>query len=209
MKKPPSERSSVIRDRPISFLKESVIKRLEQAARLTPDDARIYVQLAWGTHQLWEAHQRRTRQELPLAEEALQYAAEAKRLDPHGSSGYLVEYRIRMSYADINEASAEELRKAHGDPVVVNDRDHTAREQYRLAAETLESYLPNDPRDAVLRYMIWRAWHKTGNGEKARSYAAEGLELDDLVTAPARKLEESQRKQLEGELNPPASAARH
>ncbi len=53
--------------------------------------------------------------------------------------------------------------------------------------------------------MLWRAWHKAGDKEKARTYAEKALELDMLVTAPARKLEDAQRKQLESELTAPAA----
>jgi hypothetical protein len=209
MGKPRSERSAGIRDRPIPFIKAAVIKRLEQAARLTPDDARIYVQLAWGTYQVWESSQQRSRQELPIAEQALLYGVKATQLDPHGGTGYIVQYQIRMRYAKINEDDAERLRKEHGDPVLINDREHTAREQYKLAAEVLEGYLPNDPNDATLHYMLWRTLHKAGGKERARVHATKAVELDDLVTAPTRKLEESQRKQLEAELTPSAPATRH
>jgi O-antigen ligase len=207
VKKAPSERSSGIRNNPREFIKKGVIARLEQAARLTPEDARIYVQLAWGTYQVWESSQQRARRELPMAEQALLHGEKATQLDPHGPGGYLVQYEIRMRYAKIMEDDAERMRKGHGDPVLVNDREQTAREQYRLGAEKLEEYLPNDPHDATLHYMLWRAWQKAVNKEKAHTYAAEALELDKLVTAPARKLEDTQRKQLESELTVPAPAA--
>jgi tetratricopeptide (TPR) repeat protein len=205
-KKPPSERSAGIRNNPRGFIKTGVIQRLEQAARLTPDDARIYVQLAWGTYQLWESSQQKARRELPIAEQALLYGEKATQLDPHGAAGYLVQYQIRMRYAKIVDDDAERIRKSHGDPVLINDREHTAREEYKLAAEKLEEYLPNDPHDAALQYMLWRAWHKAGNNEKSRTYATSALELDGLVTAPARKLEAEQRKQLESAISPPAPA---
>jgi hypothetical protein len=196
--KPRVVQSAGLRDRPVPFLQKAVIERLEQAARLTPDDARIYVQLAWGTHQIWELNPRQSRQELPIAERALQYGEKATQLDPHGAAGYLVQYQIRMRYAERNEASAERLRRNHGDPILINDREQTAREQYKLAAQKLEEFLPNDPHDAALHFALWRAWHRASDKEKASEHAATALELDDLVTTRARKLTDSQRKQLEG-----------
>ncbi len=195
--KPPSEQSDGIRNTPDRFIQLGVINRLKQAAQLTPDDARIYVQLAWGTNVLWELSQRKTRQELPLAENAIRYGIKATQLDPRGAGGYLVQYQIRIKYAEMNEASAEALRKNHGDPVAINEREYTAREQYKLAAQTLEKYLPNDPHAAALHYDLWLAWSKAGDKEKAREHGEKALELDQLVAMPARKLTDSQRKQLQ------------
>jgi len=194
--KPPAEQSEGIRNTPDRFIQLRVINRLKQAAQLTPDDARIFVQLAWGTNVLWELSQRKTRRELPLAENALRYGIKATQLDPHGAAGYLVQYQIRIKYAELNEASAELLRKNHGDPVAINEREYTAREQYKLAAQTLEKYLPNDPHAAALHYDLWLAWSKAGDKEKGREHAEEALRLDKLVTMPARKLTDSQRKEL-------------
>ncbi|HTU88578.1 MAG TPA: hypothetical protein VMF69_00640, partial [Gemmataceae bacterium] len=194
--KEPAEQSTGVRDRPDVFIKKGVIDRLNQAAQLTPDDARIYVQLAWGTYKVWELSQRKTRNELPIAELALRYGLTATRLDPRGAAGYLVQFQIRMKYAEINEASAEALRKTHGDPEIINSREYTAREQYKLAAQTLEKYLPNDPHDTDLHFALWRAWSKAGDKEKGREHAEASLKLNRLVTAPARKLTDSQIKQL-------------
>jgi hypothetical protein len=195
--KPLSERSGGIRDHPNVFIKKGVIDRLNQARQLTPDDARIYVQLAWGTNILWGLSQRKSLRELPIAENAIRYGITATQLDPRGAAGYLVQYQIRLNYAQINQALAEELRKSHGDPVVINEREYTAREQYKLAAKTLEDYLPNDPYDAVLHYELWHAWSKAGDKEKGREHAKEALELDEVVAMPARKLTDSQHIQLD------------
>jgi hypothetical protein len=195
--KPLSERSSGIRDNPTLFIQKGVIERLRQAAQLTPDDARIYVQLAWATNIVWELSQRKSVRELPIAENAIRYGMKATQLDRRGAAGYLVQYQIRLIYAQINEASAEALRKSLGDPVLINEREYTAREQYKLAAKTLEDYLPNDPHDAALHYELWRAWSKAGDKDKEREHGEEALRLDDLVTMPARKLTDSQRKKLD------------
>jgi tetratricopeptide (TPR) repeat protein len=195
--KPRAEQSAGIRDNPLAFIRRGVIERFEQAARLTPDDARIYVQLAWWNHIVWEMGQRQSPRELPLAERALGYGVKAAQLDPHGASGYVIQYQIRMSYAKINEDSAEAIRKEHGDPLVINDREITAREQYKLAGKTLEGYLSDDPHDAGLHFLLWRAWSKAGDKDEAREHAEKAQQLDKLVTMPARQLTELQRTQLD------------
>ncbi len=195
--KPPAERSAGIRDYPDLFIKKGVIDRLTQAAQLTPDDARIYVQLAWWTNVFWELSQQKSQRELPIAERALRYGTKATQLDPRGAAGYWVQYQIRVRYAQINEDNAETLRKMHGDPIVINEREYTAREQYKLAAKTLEKYLPNDPHDTSLHYALWRAWSKAGEKEKAYEHAAIALEVNDRITMPARKLTDEQCKQID------------
>lgn len=194
--KPPSEQSGGIRDHSDRFIQRGVIDRLNQAAQLTPDDARIFVQLAWGTNVLWELGRRKTARELPLAKLALDYAGRATELDKRGAAGYLVQYQIRMTYAKINEDLAEQMRKRHADPVEINEREYNAREQCKFAAETLEKFLPNDPHDTELHYALWRAWSKAGEKAKSREHAETALELDGLLTQRARKLEDEHRKEL-------------
>jgi tetratricopeptide (TPR) repeat protein len=196
-KKPASEQSGGVRDRPDEFIKLGVIDRLNQAAQLTPGDARIYVQLAWWSNVFWELSRQKSRQELPLAERALRYGITATQLDPHGSAGYWVQYQIRLVYAKITEDLAAALRKAHGDPLAINEREQTAREQYEYAAKTLEKYLPNDPHDAELHFALWHAWSKAGDKEKARAHAVKALKINTLVTMPVRKLTLSQITQLD------------
>lgn len=202
--KPPSEQSSSIRANPAGILQKSVIGRLEQAKQLTPDDARIYVQLAWWNHAVWDMTPSKTQQELSRATDALGYGVMATRLDPQGAAGYWVQYRIRMRYAEINESNAEAVRKAHGDPLVLHARENTAREQCRLAAQTLEQYLPNDPHDANLHYALARAWFKAGEKKKGREQAEEARRLDNLRTSPRRKLTDQQRQQLQKWLPQPS-----
>lgn len=205
--KPPSDQSAGIRDYPERFIKRGVIDRLNQAAQFTPDDARIYVQLAWGTNKIWEISQRKAGQELPLDKRSLSYGVKAAQLDPHGAAGYLVQYQIHFKYAEFNEASVEALRKSHGDPQRINDREYTARMEYKSAAQVLQRYLPNDPHEAGLHYALWRAWSKASEKEKAREQAEIALQLNNLVTLRTRKLTDSQRIQLENWLRDLKEAA--
>ena len=131
--------------------------------------------------------------QLPIADCAIRDGIRATQLDPRGAAGYLVQYQIRMKYAEINELSAEALGRNHGDPVLIHGPEYTAREQYQLAAQTLERFLPNDPHDCILHYELC-AWSKADDKEKAHGHAEEALHLDELVTMPARKLTDLQKK---------------
>jgi len=204
--KPLPQQNSVIRDNPAGFLQKTVVGRLEQAKQLTPDDARIYVQLAWWNHAVWDLTPSKSTQQLSRAENALRFGGMAVRLDPRGAPGYLVQYRIRMRYAELNRVSARKLREAHGDPLVISDRESTARRQCKLAADTLEQFLPNDPHDTNLHYALAEALYMAGDTNGGRQYAEEAVRLDKALTFPSRKLTDPQRKQLDEWIQkPPAS----
>lgn len=202
--KPPNEQAAGVRNNPIAYIQKGVIERLEEAARLTPDDARIYVQLAWWTNVVWDLKRGRTHiSDLPIAERAIRNGMRAVELDPQGAAGYLVQYRMRLAYAELNEEKAKAAEKAHGENVFIREREETARRQYELAAQTLEEYLPNDPHDAELHYGLARAWFKADDKEKGRLHAEEALRLDDLVHIPARKLTDRQCEQLRAWIEKP------
>lgn len=194
--KPASERAAGVRDYPVRFIQVGVLERLRQAERLTPDDARIYVQLAWWTNVLWEMTQAKTDRELRIARQALLYGGRATQLDPRGGAGYWVLYRIRIRYAKIVEDSIEELKKKHEAANILEAREKIVRQQYQLAADTLDQYLPNDPHNLMLHFELARALFKVGDKEKARRHAEEALSLDETISRPARKLTKRQREQL-------------
>jgi tetratricopeptide (TPR) repeat protein len=200
MAKPISERSAGVRDYPLSFIQKGVLDRLKEAERLTPDDARIQVQLAWWTNLIWDMTQSKTAKELPIATKALRYGGRAVQLDPRGAAGYWVQYRIRTGYAKVVQTSIEELRKRKGDADLIASRTKTVREQYEIAAKILEDYLPNDPHDASLHYELSQAYFTAGDEEKGRQHALKALAVDSAVTAPARKLSDRQREQLRKQL---------
>jgi hypothetical protein len=194
--KPVAERSGGVRDYPARFLQKGVVERLQQAEKLTPDDARISVQLAWWISVIWDLTKSKSERELPLARQALQWGGRATQLDPRGGGGYWVQYHIRIRYALAVKQSLDELRKERGNAEILEAREKTIREQYQLAADTLEKYLPNDPHDTTLHYELARAWFESGDKEKGRRHAEEALTLDDAVAAPTRKLTDRQREQL-------------
>jgi O-antigen ligase len=192
---------------PSAFIQKRVVEPLEQAARQTRDDARIYAQLAWWTDVVWNLKRQRSRtSDVGIAERALLYGVRATQLDPRGAPGYLVQYRLRMEYATLNEDSANKARQEHGDPLFIGAREQTARDQYKLAAQIVGQFLPNDPHDTALHYNLALAWFKAGDKDKGRQHAEEALRLDELLTLPTRKLADRQRKQLRAWIkSPPAS----
>jgi O-antigen ligase len=202
--KPPAERPAMIRENPDDFLKKKVIAPLEEALRLTPDDARLHVQLAWWYGNVWELNLQKTKVSDPrIAGAAVGHGGLAARLDPHGNQGYLVQYQLRMRFGLVNEDIGK--RGPNRDPLFVHEKEQTAREQYALAARALESYRPNDPTDAKLRYLLARAWFKAGEAGKGREQAEEALRLDAAATLPTRRLTDPQRSQVQEWISAPSA----
>ena len=141
-----------------------------------------------------------------MVERAIEYGMDAARLDPRGGGGYLIQYHLREMCANLNAGIADATEKVHGDPLFIAEKRETARQQQELAAAVLEEYLPNDPHDAALRYALARACFKAGDKVKGITYAAKASQLDDLVAAPARKLTDRQRKQINDWLGVPTGS---
>jgi hypothetical protein len=198
--KPPSQRVEALRANPEKFLLQKVIQPLQEAAQLTPGDARLRVQLAWWTGNLWDLKRLRSgRTDPSLEKDALRYGEQAVSLDRHGLLGYLVQARLRMQrFGLANEQAAHQ--KPNPDPLLVREKEEAARRQYELAARTLEKGVPYDPHAAALHYELAQSWYKAGDKSKGQEHALEALRLDDLARSPARKLTDPQRTQLRDDL---------
>jgi len=196
--KPPKERADLIGNpnKRINFIRKTVLSRLEQAARLTPDDARLYVQLAWWNGLLWQHLELQTASsDSPIATQALRYGAQATALDPEGIQGYWVQYVLRTRFfATLNEGLA--AKGPNRDPLFIATCKENARRQYEYAAKTLVDFLPNDPHEASLRYALARAWFGAGDKEKGREQAEAARHLDEAAVSPTRKLTDPQRTQI-------------
>ncbi len=180
---------------PDTSLRKLVIQPLEQAIRLTPDDARLHVQLAWWYGKVWEVNLQKTNKSDPrLAAGAIGHGMLATGLDPDGIQGYLVQYQLRMLFGLLNDKVARE--GPNRDPLFVREGELAAKKQYEEAAKVLESYLPNDPSEAKLRYSLARAYFKAGDAAKGREQAKEAARLDEAAAAPTRRLTDPQRKQV-------------
>ncbi|HEY7157417.1 MAG TPA: O-antigen ligase family protein, partial [Gemmataceae bacterium] len=190
-------RNGAIRTNKVAFVRKSVIGRLEEAARLTPDDARLYVQLAWWHGVQWSQTQRDTASsDMSIANRALRYGQQAVVLDPHGGEGYWVQYVLRTRFfAALNEQVA--AKGPNRDPLFIATCQQNARQQYEEAAKTLAKYLPDDPHEVSLRYALAQAWFKAGNKEKGREQAEAARRLDEAAVSPTRKLSDPQREQIQ------------
>jgi hypothetical protein len=202
-RKPPDQQAQPIRDKPIPYVQQKIIEPLAQASRLTPDDARLHVQLARWNGLLWELKWLETKFSDPdVLKRAIGHAVRAARLDPDGGQGYWAEYHVRMQLAAVNEEVAH--KGPNRDPAYVNTLQETARKQFRLAANALERHLPNDLADTELRFQIARAYFRAGDTEKGRQQAEEAQRLDEAAP-PRRKLTDPQREQLHEWLRPAAA----
>ncbi len=192
--KPPAERVAAIRNDPDGYLRKLVLARLEQAIHLTPDDARLHVQAAFWYGTVWRLNLQKTQvSDLKIARQAVEHGVMATRFDPEGGQGYMVQYQLRMMFGGLNEAMA---KLPDRDPLFVNEKEQTAKQQYELAGRVLEGFLPNDPTEAKLHYSLALAWAKAGDRRRCREQAEEARRLDEIATAPTRKLTDPQRKQV-------------
>jgi hypothetical protein len=194
VRKKPEERP--LRSNPRGYLQKKVIDPLGQAAHEDPEDAHIPNLLAFWYSQVWGVTVPRNDR---LIERAKDWAARAQLLAPNVRDGYQTEYDIRRLSA---ERYAELAKKQP-------DKAKLMRAQYRMAADALRGYLPNDPTDAPLRYFIARALYhaeeRPAEAEEWKTQAREALRLDELQNRPdepakrrPRRLSPEQRKELEG-----------
>jgi hypothetical protein len=190
---------------PRRFVKDDVIALLEQASRFTPGDARVRAQLGLWCGELWRLElmtgdPESAKTSKRLADEGVVAVTDAQRLDPASIRGYMAEYQLRIVFAGLFRNLAEKVRKEGGSDKKQQERaermESAAREQYRLAAEAMEHYLPHDPTDLLSRYH--RAWalHEAGDRAGARQIAAKALLLSDEVTRTRRRLSARQLEQL-------------
>jgi hypothetical protein len=180
---------------PISYLRRLILKLLDEASRLTPDDARVQALLAPWYGELWRLELLRDQEVAaprPQAVKAVEAAVAAQRLDPDGIQGYMAEYQLRIFFAQEWEALAQ--RRANQDIAAQLRKD--ARVEYVRAAEALRRYLPHDPTDLTTRYLRARALFLAGDTGGAGRLAAETLRIDEGLTRPTRRLSQEQLKDL-------------
>jgi hypothetical protein len=180
---------------PLARFKKAVIGPLDEAVQDDPDDARNYAARATWKGHLWRLellagvdHV----QARPVADEAVADAVRAQQLDPESPRGYLAEYGLRLSFAQMLEQVA---KKQAGTPRG-RELAALADDQYRLAAAVLTRYQPHDPTNPTVGYQIASALMKAGDKGPGRAEAAATLALDDRLSRPTRRLTDPQRKEL-------------
>ncbi len=164
-------------------------------------------------------------------DQALKYAATAQRLNPNGPDGYIAEYDLRKRFANyftwderakfhkrnypLSAALGPMFRLATEEepdlwPTLIWDRSKPAEEnsnfakykkEWRLGADILLKFEPNDPNNPRLQYEIAEALYKgEERKEVADEHAARALALDAAITHIARKLTDPQRRNLQRRL---------
>jgi O-antigen ligase len=156
------------------YLQANILKPLQEAARADPGAAAPHVELAAWYQELWKLNARST----DPATRALEELRSAERLDPDGKDAYFQEYRLHEALANTNT-------------------DKAAAE-YGRAATALEALVERDPTEARLRYQLSEVLFKAKDSVKGRAQARQALELDELSTAPERKLTSEERERIEG-----------
>jgi O-antigen ligase len=187
--KTPEDRK-LIRD-PRKFLTGRVLAPLRQAAEVDPDNAHIRALLANWYGQLWrfESYDER------IGKVALQNAVAAQQLDPRGREGYQSEYQLHMIFAGDSYQSGRSLRDK--DPERADFQFAQSRRQAREAAEALGRYVPNDPYNPSLHYLLANARFEADEEEKGKQEAEEALRLNEKIPARStRKLTSGQLEQV-------------
>jgi O-antigen ligase len=206
----------------VGKLEGAVLAPLTQALALDPGDARIPLDLAKWEAQIWAVDPHDEKH----ARLAVAWAEVAIQRDPESLDGYQTLYELRKMFASRKEQSLEQVTYRLSSPVrcwlfggayqvaYLADQRKTkpdeftayqkkleenlkeAKNQHRFAAEALARYLPRDPTNVEVRYLVADAWFQAGDLERARNLALEALLLDKQLTHPSRKLTDEQRERL-------------
>jgi O-Antigen ligase len=164
---------------PRGFLKQNVLKPLEESVKTDQTNAHRYIQLALWYFEYWKLSNPDPRERRVYALLADRAAREAVQLDPNGREGYLTLYQIHWRFA---QTPFVESRKLGVEP--------------REAADALRRLAQVEPTSAQVRYRLAEVLQAAGEKTEAREVAREGLRLDDLATREQRKLGPAQREQL-------------
>lgn len=154
------------------YLKQFILKPLEQALAIVPVDAKVALELAQWYEEQWDMHQEND----DLGRKAVDMARKAQRLDPDSRDAYVLE-------------STLQLRRADRTPKI-------AKERQREALHALEEATQRDPTEAALHYDLAELYFTLQDDAAGKREAARALELNDLSTTAGRKLADPQVKTL-------------
>jgi Flp pilus assembly protein TadD len=135
----------------------------------------------------WEA-------ELRNAEQVrLKSSAYARSVDPKGRLAYWTDYSTLVSiYAPQLKSLLE--TNLTGFPRQKTQQDLIGT--YKSAAAYLDAYVPTDPNNAQLHFLLADAYFMAGDKAKSREQAVKAQELDEKETTGRRKLTDKQREQV-------------
>jgi hypothetical protein len=161
---------------PSAIAAKLILPAVERARAADPGNVTPLKDLAHWKGQLWKLNP----VSAPLREQALAAVEAAQRLDPEGREAYLVEYDLRLLFAD----AAREAGNRDG-----------ANQELGRAAKAVREVVRRDPTEARLRYQLADVLFRAGGEVDGREQAHKALQLDDVATEPGRKLTDAQREQ--------------
>jgi hypothetical protein len=165
---------------PRRHLLDRVIVPLRKAIEEDPGNARWQIHLATWYGKMWSWSLRfRDRERARLYRSAAVAAAvKAQNLDPLGTEGYLVQYRLHLLFA-----KAMQLPK-------------DKKEQFALAAEALQGAITVDPTNPTLHYQLAMTLREAGQEKEATDAANAAYKENHLTPRPPRGLGEWPRFRL-------------
>jgi hypothetical protein len=161
---------------PRGYLENNIIKPLIAATEADPTDAHRRVQLAFWSGEMWRLSFD-LRSKTAYALRAFRALLGAEKLDPNGKEAYVLHAYLHRSLG--RQAAIEKER----------------RQQFALAAKTLQQLAEVDPTNARVRYDLAVMLFAAGDAAAGRAAAQEARRLDE-ITHPRRQLTLVQRRQL-------------
>jgi hypothetical protein len=208
---------------PESYIQSQIVKPLEDARKLTPDDPRPCLQIAPWYAELWRrsydpgAVRPSGKEDTPEQKAVMACAAVAHPdpnnpgktvgLDPDNPSGYLAKYYLHAFFAWQLELEAQRRAEQASDPKTepamaerlresVKKHRIRSHEEYGIAAESLVPCLRCDPTELKVRYLRAEALGLAGRNVDAANLGREALEYDGGLTRVMRRLSGRERRDL-------------
>ncbi len=197
-----------------AYLETRVLKPLQEAALVDPDNPRVWVKLGLCFGEDWEF-----RHDGKLGRFAGGALKDAEKYNPNGLEPLQAGVELHLMFARYSSIQADVARRAREEPIVakgVTDADRerdvalqTKRrkdlaDMEKESRERAEGHLQNavlkklDPTDAPLRFQLAELLDRVGDRDECRQEAAESLSLDALSSHPPRRLTDPQRTLAKG-----------
>lgn len=201
MKKAPVERGF---SDPFRYIRTAIIEPVEKVYREDPENVRLMNQLAVWYGQLWAL----APNDESLWKKALSWSVLTRKAAPESPDGYFSEFDLRRRIATVLTLGAKNLEtekregeKPHQTPMEERKKlaaklREDVKTQHNLAIEVLTEYLPRDPNDPQLHYLLAAENFEVGRAEEGRRLAERAHELNEQARPP-RKLPDQQREQVE------------
>jgi hypothetical protein len=191
----------------LEYIAERVIQPLEDAEKDDRGNVRTRVLLASWWVQVWKMSPP-TRRNVDMSRRGIAYAMRAQEANPAGREGYVAEYDAYINIINVLHTQVQTRQDALKKPKVKVTPQQRQRVEAEIAGRTkqitdlgqravkaIRQYLPRDPTDPDLHFMLATALFAAGDTAAGHQEALEADRLDTLVGAP-RKLPITKREQL-------------